>query len=105
MVVVDTGSMDGRFSAGDTHHLVKPSRVYKHQGGNKTLRGLDVAAIGDGKAFSDNPMFVEGVVIVLQVGTHRVRVTGYARAGISGGRYKVSGWIAKSDASKSQGIA
>jgi len=90
-VVADAANV--QLEKGEKLHLAKPARVFKQQSANKTLRGLDVAAIGDGKAVSDNPMLAEGVVTVLESGFARVKVAGYARASSGGAVHFVRGWI------------
>ena len=73
--------------------LTRPMRVYKVPFANKTLRGTDIRVIGEAHVLRDSPLFVEGVVDVLERRGQRSRIVGYARAEAGGALHRVRGWI------------
>ena len=92
-IVREVGDARTKLVSGDRRTLSRPARVYKHSHGNKTLRGLDNTAIGDGHVHSDLPMQIDGDVNVLETSSSRVRVRGYARPCLASSAHHVRGWI------------
>ena len=62
-------------------------RVFKHPCANRSLRALDLKALGDGHASRDNPMFIEGPV--------RFREESETGAKVSGGDGRGRRYIAQ----------
>ena len=81
------------FEVGQRFVLKSAVRVYKSPFANRTLRGCDIKAIGDGHALQDKPMMIEGKVRVLEKSTQRVKVSGHACAEAEGTVHYVKGWI------------
>ena len=84
---------DGTITQRTSFTIAVPSRVYKHAAGNKSLRGLDIRAIGDKHALCDKPMMIQGLVRVICFGDSRVQVVGKAQLEAGGRAYSVTGWI------------
>ena len=89
-----TTTIGSEVLADEDHVALKsPTRVYKAPIANKTLRGTDIRAIGETHVLRDSPLFVEGVMEILERGIVRFRIEGYARAESGGALHRVRGWI------------
>ena len=75
--------------------ITEPTRMYKQPLSNRTLRGLDVRGIGEEHVCRDNPMMIEGIAKVHEIGEARIKVSGKARAEVGGQAFRLIGWIEK----------
>ena len=80
---------------GKRFKLKNSLRVYKKTLANRTLRGSDIKAIGEGHALQDNPLMINRFVRILEESNHRVKVTGSAFAELEGTAHRVVEWIEK----------
>ena len=68
-------------------------RAFKHAFANKSLRGIDLEGCGVGTQDADRPFFIDGDVRVKEVGSSRLKVTGYAWVVLGGPVFRITAWI------------